>query len=59
MQKVDEYRRLARKALADASAATQGPLKKTLERLAAEWTLLAQERLDVLELRLKRGKIEE
>jgi hypothetical protein len=59
MQKVDEYRRLARKALEDASAATQGSLKKTLERLAAEWTLLAQERLDVLELRLKRGKIEE
>jgi hypothetical protein len=59
MQKVDEYLRRAGEARADAHAATQGALKKSLERLAAEWTLLAQERLDVLELRLKRGRIEE
>jgi hypothetical protein len=59
MQKVDEYLRRAGEARADARAATQGALKQALERLAAEWTLLAQERLEVLELRLKRGPIEE
>jgi hypothetical protein len=59
MQKVDEYLRLAKKAGEDALRTTDEPLKKMLQRLAAEWARLAEERLEVLELRLRRGKIEE
>ena len=59
MQKVDDYLRRSKRARDDAQHATSKQLKKTLERLGKEWSRLAEERLEVLELRLRRNKIEE
>ena len=57
MQKVDEYLRRARYVGEDAAKAKDVALKAGLETLARGWSLLAQERLALVQERLNQGEL--
>jgi len=57
MEKVDQYIQRATRARAEAQRAAGNP-REELESIADEWEYMAKERLELLEEKLQRGKLD-